>query len=89
MQCVEKGLLNLDDDVSAILTEYKNPNILVGFEDDTGNPIYEKATGFISLRMLLTHQSGLGYPFVQPKLGQFSKYAKLDNDFGTKLLVCA
>lgn len=88
MQCVERGLLNLDEDASGILTEFKNPNILVGFEDDTGKPIYDKASGFITLRMLLTHQSGLGYPFVQPKLGQFSKYEKRDAEFGSKLLVC-
>ncbi|CRG83773.1 hypothetical protein PISL3812_01129 [Talaromyces islandicus] len=86
MQCVEKGLLNLDDDVSSILTEFKNPDILVGFEDDTGQPIYKKTTGFITLRMLLTHQSGLGYSFIQPELAQYSKYAKLDPEFGKKLL---
>lgn len=88
LQCVEKGLLSLDDDVSTILTEFKNPDILIGFKDDTGEPIYEKAKTSITLRMLLTHHSGLGYTFLEPKLAQFAKYAKKDADFGSKLLVC-
>lgn len=34
MQCVERGLLKLDDDVSEILPELKGLQILTGFEED-------------------------------------------------------
>ncbi|KAF3407121.1 Acyltransferase LovD [Talaromyces pinophilus] len=59
MQCVERGLLNLDDDVSGILPEWKYPQILVGFEEDSGKPILKDAKNKLTLRMLLTHQTGL------------------------------
>ncbi len=49
MQLVEKGLIYLDDDVSSVLPELKNPEILTGFEGN-GKPILVKAKGFITLR---------------------------------------
>ncbi|OKL63686.1 hypothetical protein UA08_01032 [Talaromyces atroroseus] len=82
LQCVERGLLSLDDDVSNILEEWKAPEILVGFEDDTGKPIVQKAKNKITLRLLLTHQSGLGYDFLQPQLTRFSKYMEANGKAG-------
>jgi CubicO group peptidase (beta-lactamase class C family) len=87
LQCVERGLLSLDDDISNILEEWKTPGILIGFEDDTGKPIVKEAKNKITLRMLLTHQSGLGYTFVHPQLERFSKYMKTDGELGTKRIV--
>jgi len=49
MQCVEKGLLNLDDDVSHILHEFKDIEILTGFDGD-GNPRLVKAKKKVTLR---------------------------------------
>ena len=49
MQCVEKGTLKLDDDVSAILHEFRNINIIKGF-DDEGKPIFQKSTRKMTLR---------------------------------------
>lgn len=77
LQCVERGLLNLDDDVSSILPEFKNPQILVGFEDDSGKPILKDAKNKLTLRLLLTHQTGLGYGFSQPELIRYCKYANI------------
>jgi CubicO group peptidase (beta-lactamase class C family) len=89
LQCVEKGLLHLDDDISTILSEWKDPRILVGFFDDaTGAPILEKATKTITLRMLLTHQSGMGYTFTDPKLEQFTEYKKRMGEMKSGHLVC-
>lgn len=34
LQCVEKGLLKLDEDVTDILPELKGLKILTGFEED-------------------------------------------------------
>jgi CubicO group peptidase (beta-lactamase class C family) len=72
MQCIERGLLNLDDDVAeAHLPEFKDIEILESMEDD-GNggtrPVLRKATRKITLRNLLTHTSGLAYEFTHPKL---------------------
>jgi CubicO group peptidase (beta-lactamase class C family) len=53
MQCVEKGLLNLDEDVSTILPELKDKDILTGFENDPDGkekPILVKNTKIITLR---------------------------------------
>ncbi|EXJ53307.1 beta-lactamase [Cladophialophora psammophila CBS 110553] len=68
MQCVEQSKLNLDDDVSSILDEFKSPDILTGWNQDTGEPELRKATKKITLRQLLTHSSGMGYDFLSPDL---------------------
>lgn len=75
MQCVERGLLTLDDDVSPILHEFKDIQILRSFTPD-GVPIYVKAKNKVTLRMLLTHSSGVGYDFVHPKLMALRRYQK-------------
>jgi CubicO group peptidase (beta-lactamase class C family) len=50
LQCVERGLIGLDDDVSPILTELKNIDILTGFQEEKDNPILKKAERKITLR---------------------------------------
>jgi CubicO group peptidase (beta-lactamase class C family) len=77
LQCVERGQLALDDDISAVLPEFKEPEIVVGVEETTKKPILEKAGGHITLRMLLTHQSGLGYRFLNPEYDRYAEYHKL------------
>lgn len=55
MQCVEKGLLKLDDDVSTILPELKDMNVLIGFEngdDGKEKPILKKNTKTVTLRLV-------------------------------------
>jgi CubicO group peptidase (beta-lactamase class C family) len=75
MQCVERGILKLDEDVSEIwLPEFKEIGILTKIEEDKdGNerPIYKTRTEKITLRQLLTHSSGLAYEFTHPKLNQW------------------
>ncbi|KAH8886101.1 putative D-aminoacylase [Thozetella sp. PMI_491] len=74
LQCVEKGLLNLDEEIATVLTEWRERSILLGFDDASGEPLLEKANGPITLRMLLTHQSGLGYAFIRPELKRFVEH---------------
>lgn len=53
MQCVEKDLLRLDDDVTTILPELKGIEILKGFEtgeDGKDKPILVKSKKAITLR---------------------------------------
>jgi CubicO group peptidase (beta-lactamase class C family) len=49
LQCVEKGLLALDSDISNILTEFQNPKVLVRFDED-GSPVVEDSKGVVTLR---------------------------------------
>lgn len=58
MQCVERGLLDLDADVTAILPELKGAEILSGFDEGSGTPTLKRATGTITLRYLSRHQPG-------------------------------
>lgn len=57
MQCVEKGLLKLDEDVTSILPELKGREILEGFEKGTGRPILKPNTKPITLRWVIDSQS--------------------------------
>jgi CubicO group peptidase (beta-lactamase class C family) len=48
MQCIERGLIGLDDDVSVHLPELKDAVIFTGI--DNGQPILKKAQNTITLR---------------------------------------
>lgn len=65
MQCVERGLLSLDEPISKVLTEWSEPDIVTGI-DEGGKPVLKKATKPITLRHLLSHSSGLSYTFMSP-----------------------
>lgn len=87
LQCVEKGLLNLDDDISTVLPEWKKREVLLGF-DEAGKPILREANGKITVGMLLTHQSGMGYTFMLPALEQYAAYKKSEGQVVSELVVC-
>jgi CubicO group peptidase (beta-lactamase class C family) len=50
LQCVERGQVGLDDDLSAILLELRDIEILTGFMEGTEEPILKKAEKKITLR---------------------------------------
>lgn len=50
MQCVERGQVRLDDDVTTILPELKGLEILTGFDEGTGKPILISNNKPITLR---------------------------------------
>ncbi|KFY31573.1 hypothetical protein V493_00989, partial [Pseudogymnoascus sp. VKM F-4281 (FW-2241)] len=72
MQAVERGLIGLDDDVSNVLHEWKDAQVLDGF-DNSGEPMLHKAKNKITLRLLLSHSSGISYDVMDPKLMQWRK----------------
>lgn len=78
LQCVEKGLLKLDNDIGSVLPEWKDPEILKGF-DDNDKPILVKAEQRITLRRLLTHSSGMCYSGMDPGIGRYRTAAGLDD----------
>jgi methyl acetate hydrolase len=60
MQLVERGLLELDAPISALLPELGKPQVLMGF-DANGTPRLRPAARPITLRHLLTHTAGFTY----------------------------
>ena len=50
MQCVERGLIELDTDIAEILPELAAQGILTGFDEATGEPIINKRQNTITLR---------------------------------------
>ncbi|KAF2115080.1 beta-lactamase/transpeptidase-like protein [Lophiotrema nucula] len=77
MQLVEQGKLSLDEPVYKIIPELKEFPILKGFDDD-GKPIEEPHTVPITLRLLLSHSSGLTYGAMHPLIQKWLEYKGLD-----------
>ncbi|KAG5299701.1 beta-lactamase [Histoplasma capsulatum G186AR] len=76
LQCVEKGLIDLDENVERILPELSDLGILYGFDEKTGEPLIKKAEKKITLRHLLTHTSGLAYDKWHPLLAKWREVTK-------------
>ncbi|CRG90093.1 putative protein Rv1367c/MT1414 [Talaromyces islandicus] len=72
MQLVEQGKLALDDvqQVEQIAPELKQVKVLAG-DLKSGFKLVDKERG-ITLRMLLNHTAGFGYPFDDPRLRDYS-----------------
>jgi CubicO group peptidase (beta-lactamase class C family) len=71
MQLVEKGRLGLDDPEEKYLPVLANLKVFQSFDAQTGAYTVRAATKSITVRQLLTHTSGLGYPFTSPILRDF------------------
>ncbi|KAL2062951.1 hypothetical protein VTL71DRAFT_6023 [Oculimacula yallundae] len=78
MIAVEQGLITLDANVRKIVPELKDLEVLTGFEDGgtPRKPIVKKTNTPISLRQLLSHQSGFAYDQLCVPLQEWSKYHK-------------
>lgn len=61
LQCVERGLFTLDEDVTRLLPELKDIEIQTDSEDPADPSAFCRAKNTITLRHLLTHTSGLAY----------------------------
>ncbi|KAF5332035.1 hypothetical protein D9758_014589 [Tetrapyrgos nigripes] len=72
LQLVEKGLVDLDEDITRVLHEWKDAKILTGFDDD-GKPITRLARNKMTLRQLLTHSNGMSYSFLSQDLQKYRK----------------
>ncbi|KAJ5682698.1 beta-lactamase [Penicillium macrosclerotiorum] len=71
LKCVDDGLLTLDGDLSSIAPELSEKQVITGFSEDGQTPILEPANRPITLKMLLTHSSGLCYHFANPLVAQW------------------
>ncbi|KFY20617.1 hypothetical protein V491_03582 [Pseudogymnoascus sp. VKM F-3775] len=73
LQLHERGTIGLDEDVSELVPVLARQSVLTGFNED-GTPILVKREKDITVRLLLTHSSGAGYSFMDPKLQQYAEY---------------
>lgn len=85
LQLVERGLASLDEPVYNHIPELENFNILSGFDSD-GAPVEVKHTKPMTLRLLLTHSSGLTYDVMHPKAAAWMQYHKRPMGASGKLL---
>lgn len=67
MMLFEEGKFGLDDPVSKYIPEFKNPVILKVFNEADSTYTSEPAKKEITIRHLLTHTGGLGYPSIGTK----------------------
>ncbi|KAH7142010.1 beta-lactamase/transpeptidase-like protein, partial [Dactylonectria macrodidyma] len=71
LQCVERSLIGLDDEVCSVLPELANPNIINAISE--GPFELTPAKSKITVRHLLTHTSGLSYDAMHPVLVAWRK----------------
>ncbi|KAF1946994.1 beta-lactamase/transpeptidase-like protein [Clathrospora elynae] len=85
MQLIERGQLSLDEPVYKHIPELECFTVIKGFSD-AGEPIEEKHSRPITLRLLLTHSSGLAYEGTHPKALAWLKYHNRQPASSGKLL---
>lgn len=61
MMLWEEGKFSLDDPISYYIPEFKDPQVLVWFNEKDSSYSSQPAKGEITIRQLLTHSSGLDY----------------------------
>ncbi|KAI0912699.1 beta-lactamase/transpeptidase-like protein [Ustulina deusta] len=66
MQCVERGLVTLDEDVRPVLHELQDIDIIKKDGGHKDKLLTSKNVSPITLRQLLTHTSGFSYEFNEP-----------------------
>lgn len=91
MMLWEEGHFRLDDPVAEFLPEFADPVVLVGYDEKTGHYVTRPAEGPITIRQLLTHQSGIGYGIIDrnPDLKQIFIAAGTTDLFTTEAVVLA
>lgn len=74
LQCIDKGLIGLDEPLTEILPEFKDKDILTNVEGSDCTFVKSKTP--ITARHLLSHTSGLGYRFTHRLLMQRAQIRK-------------
>jgi methyl acetate hydrolase len=86
MQLIEQGRFGLDDPVEKYLPEFANLKIFESFDAATGAYRLRPASSPPTVRHILTHTSGLGYPFTSAILRDFKPQLGENYPFGGPLL---
>lgn len=64
MMLWEEGKFRLEDDISKYIPEFKDPQVLVSFNEKDSTYTTQPAKEPITIRHLLSHTSGLGYGII-------------------------
>jgi methyl acetate hydrolase len=86
MQLIEQGRFGLDDKVENYLPEFANLKVVESFDAATGAYRVRPAARPPTVRHILTHTSGLGYPFTSAILRDFKPQPGENYPFGGPLL---
>jgi CubicO group peptidase (beta-lactamase class C family) len=86
MQLVEQGKIALDDPAEKYLPELKNPQVIESFNAATGDYKLRPASRPATVRHMLTHTSGLAYPFTSAIWRDFKPRAGETYAFGGPML---
>src|SRR5580704_13711204 len=86
MQLVEQGKIGLDDPAEKYLPELKNPMVVESFDAKTGDYKLRPASRPATVRHMLTHTSGLAYPFTSAIWRDFKPRAGETYPFGGPML---
>lgn len=79
VQLIDRGLITPDTDVTPYLPVLASLPILKSFDPSTGEETTTPRKNPILLRHLLTHSSGLGYPFLDPLLRSRAEFLSKNN----------
>jgi CubicO group peptidase (beta-lactamase class C family) len=85
LQCVERGQVTLDEDITRLIPELKDIDIITAY-DESGKPTLVKAKNKITLRLLLTHSAGMAYDLFSPPMMKWRKFNGQPIAPGTTLL---
>ena len=86
MQLIEQGRFGLDDPVEKYLPEFANLKVFESFDAASGAYRLRPASRPPTVRHVLTHTSGLGYPFTSAALRDFKPQPSENYPFGGPLL---
>ncbi|MDA8527309.1 beta-lactamase family protein [Opitutaceae bacterium] len=91
MMLWEEGHFQLDDPVSKFLPEFANPTVLVAYGEDTKRYSTRPAKREITIRHLITHNSGIGYGIIDrdPRMKQIYIDAGITDLYTTEPVVLA
>jgi CubicO group peptidase (beta-lactamase class C family) len=72
MMLVEEGKLSLDDPISKYVPEFAAKPVMTDFNAEAGTYSTRPAASEVTIRQLLSHSSGLSYPFSSAKVARLS-----------------
>ena len=86
MMLADEGRLNVDDPVGKYLPRFETARVLVGVDEVRGRIDTRPATRVMTIRHLLTHTSGIGYSWSDPRLAAAQRITGGANDTELPLL---